>query len=67
MTKEEFKQRLQGIESQLHELYMDNRVLSDSAIYAYMQASSLMVYNAIAHINELHEDMDLESNINNQI
>lgn len=57
MTKEEFKQRLQDIESQLHELYMDNRVLSDSAIYAYIQASSFMAYNAILHINELHEDV----------
>lgn len=67
MTKEEFKQRLQDIEIQLRELYLDNRVLSDSAIYAYMFRASILVCSAMVHIDELREDMDLESNTNNQI
>lgn len=66
MTKEEFLLRLQDIENQLCELYLDNRVLPDSAIYTYMYRASILVCSAMVHIDELREDMYPESNTNNQ-
>lgn len=67
MTKEEFKQRLSDVSNQLHELCMDNRVWNDTALYAFLLSSELLVVNAVAHINELHEYMDLSKDCDTQI
>lgn len=56
MIQEEFQQKIQDIEDEIHVLVMDGGVMSDTALYAFLQQAEYALTLAVMHSREYNEE-----------
>lgn len=56
MTQEEFKQKIQDIEVEIHNLTMDGGVMSDTSLYAYLQTAEYTISMAAMRTRDYNEE-----------
>lgn len=56
MTQEEFIEKLQRIEAEIHDVKMDGGVLSGTALYAFLHTIDHSLASAVMHSREFNEE-----------